>query len=190
MPSKKKKGKKISATEGKEAPSSISAEGKSEEKVEESSACRALRERVREAFYLFDREKENKILLENVGAVARVLRQFPTQLQLADEILPKLNDGDEEKVLVDLEKFEKVMIDVIEKDLYPPEIEDVLLAAFRKIDKEKNGYIDPEYFKELMTQMGEPMKRREVDEFLQECTDPETGKIFYEDYIVKIANSL
>lgn len=60
---------------------------------------------------------------------------------------------------------------------------DLLLHAFRTIDSDNVGYISAEYLEELLTTRGTPFRPKEIDAFLSVARDPETGNIYYEDYV-------
>ncbi|RYG62461.1 hypothetical protein EON64_17835, partial [archaeon] len=63
-----------------------SMETKSQEWIEQTEA------RIREAFDLFDKDKADAIIQEEVGTVMRALGVFPTERALVLEILPKMQD--------------------------------------------------------------------------------------------------
>lgn len=60
---------------------------------------------------------------------------------------------------------------------------DLLLHAFRTIDSDNVGYISAEYLEELLTTRGTPFRPKEIEAFLSVARDPETGNIYYEDYV-------
>lgn len=66
---------------------------------------------------------------------------------------------------------------------WDPDSGDVLLQAFRTIDAENTGFISSELMEELLTTRGTPFRPKELEDFLKVAKDPETGNIFYEDYV-------
>ena len=58
-----------------------------------------------------------------------------------------------------------------------------MLHAFRTIDSDSAGYISAEYLEELLTSRGAPFRPKEIEAFLSVARDPETGNIYYEDYV-------
>jgi calmodulin len=81
-------------------------ETKSAEWVEQTEA------KIREAFDLFDKDKADAIIQEEVGTVMRALGAYPTERQLVLEILPEVQD-DEPTGFVSYQKFEKKMLSIL-----------------------------------------------------------------------------
>jgi len=151
-------------------------ETKSAEWVEQTEA------KIREAFDLFDKDKADAIIQEEVGTVMRALGAYPTERQLVLEILPEVQD-DEPTGFVSYQKFEKKMLSILASKECDPDSGDLLLHAFRTIDSDNVGYISAEYLEELLTTRGTPFRPKEIDAFLSVARDPETGNIYYEDYV-------
>ncbi|GBG27528.1 Calmodulin [Hondaea fermentalgiana] len=176
----KKGGKKKGAEEGKEA--DADGVGDVPVVVEESATTKRHRENIKNAFLLFDKEGEERVVQEDVRTVMRYLGQFPSDEEVEENILPTMQ-SDEPDAYVTLEKFEPRMLEIIEHNLYPAEAYDVLISAFRAVDTENVGYVEVEYFKELLKQMGtHPFKQKELESFLNVSQDISSGRIYYEDY--------
>lgn len=158
------------------APAGIKMETKSAEWIEATEA------KIREAFDLFDTDKADAIIQEEVGTVMRALGAFPTERALVLEILPAMQD-DEPTGFVSHAKFEKKMLHILASKEWDPDSGDVLLQAFRTIDTENTGYISSELMEELLTTRGTPFRPKELEDFLKMAKDPETGNIYYEDYV-------
>ncbi|CAD2217800.1 hypothetical protein AGDE_01013 [Angomonas deanei] len=58
---------------------------------------------------------------------------------------------------------------------------DEVYRAFKAIDKDNKGYLEPEELKAAMTSEGERFTEDEMEEMLQALVDPETGRLIYED---------
>lgn len=150
--------------------------------IEESETTKRHRENIKNAFLLFDKDGEERIIQEDVRTVIRYLGQFPSDLEVEEDILPTMQSDDPDAYIM-LDKFEPRMLEIIEKNVYPPEPMDVLISAFRAIDTENVGYVEADYFRELMCQMGtHPFKAKEVESFLNVSQDVSSGRIYYEDY--------
>jgi Ca2+-binding EF-hand superfamily protein len=149
---------------------------KSQEWIEQTEA------KIREAFDLFDKEKADAIIQEEVGTVMRALGAFPTERALVLEILPEMQD-DEPTGFVSYQKFEKKMLQILASKECDPDSGDVLLQAFRTIDTENTGFISSELLEELLTTKGTPFRPKELESFMMVAKDPETGNIYYEDYV-------
>lgn len=137
--------------------------------------------KIREVFELFDRDKADAILQEEIGTVMRALGAFPTEKQLVVDILPSLMD-DENSGFINYKNFEKKMLMILANREYEPDTIDILLQAFRTIDKKNNGYIAADELEKLLSSKGTAFRSKEMESFLAVSKDPETGNIYYEDY--------
>ncbi|KAJ1443410.1 hypothetical protein B484DRAFT_441611 [Ochromonadaceae sp. CCMP2298] len=151
-------------------------ESKSHEWIEATEA------KIREAFDLFDRDKADAIIKEEVGTVMRALGCYPTERALVLEILPEVQD-DEPTGFVSYQKFEKKMLQIMASKEWDADSGDMLLQAFRTIDTENTGFISAELLEELLTKEGTPFRPKELESFMQVSKDPETGNVYYEDYV-------
>ncbi|GBG61804.1 hypothetical protein CBR_g23763 [Chara braunii] len=68
-----------------------------------------------------------------------------------------------------------------------PTEKQVQFAMKEALDKEDNGYIEPEAFKEIMTTKGEIFSPEEMEAALSVAADKDTGVIYYEDYAALLA---
>jgi calmodulin len=138
--------------------------------------------RIREAFDLFDKDKADAIIQEEVGTVMRALGAYPTERALVLEILPEMQDEDPTG-FISYARFEKKMLQILASKECEPDSGDVLLQAFRTIDTENTGYISAELMEELLTTRGTPFRPKELELFMMEAKDNDTGNIYYEDYV-------
>ena len=83
----------------------------------------------------------------------RYLLQFPSEMQVRDYIIVKLED-DEPSEFIKYEKFEPYMLDVLMKNEFEPSPAEHLLAAFRCLDPGNTGRIKVDVIKELLTTKG------------------------------------
>jgi calmodulin len=97
-------------------------ETKSQEWMESTEA------RIREAFDLFDKDKADSILQEEVGTVMRALGAYPTERALVLEILPEMQDK-EPTGFVSYDKFEKKVKSVLATRELDPDSGDLLLQV-------------------------------------------------------------
>lgn len=151
-------------------------ETKSPEWVEQTEA------KIREAFDLFDKDKSDAIIQEEVGTVMRALGVYPTEKALVLDILPEMQD-DDPTGFVTYKKFEKKLLHLLATRKLEPDSGDILLQAFRTIDTEATGYISADLLEDLLTSKGTPFRPKELEAFLLVAKDSETGNIFYEDYV-------
>jgi calmodulin len=156
-------------------PAVKSMETKSQEWIEANQV------RIRDAFELFDKDKSDTVLQEEIGTVMRALGAFPSEKQLIFDVIPQLSD-DENFGFIVYKNFERKMLSILANREYEPDTIDILLQAFRTIDKKNNGYIAAEELANLLTSKGTAFRPKELESFLSVAKDPETGYIYYEDY--------
>jgi calmodulin len=136
----------------------------------------------REVFDLFDREKSDSVMNEEVGTIMRALGAFPSEKTLVKEILPEMQD-DEPSGFVSYAKLERVVLRILSTKECEPDSGDILLQAFRTIDTNNTGFIPADVMEDLLTAKGTPFRSKELDAFFQVAKDSETGNVYYEDYI-------
>eukprot|EP01036_Dinobryon_divergens_P029990 gene29990-39169_t len=138
--------------------------------------------KIREAFDLFDKDKADAIIQEEVGTVMRALGAYPTEKDLVLKYIPEMKDDDQSD-FISYSKFEKTMLEILSTKECDPDSGDILLQAFRTIDTQNTGYISADLMEELLTTKGAPFRPKELEAFMQAAKDPTTGNIFYEDYV-------
>ena len=113
---------------------------------------------------------------------------YPTEQALVLQYLPELLD-DEQSGFVTYKKFEKKMLQILASKECDPDSGDLLLQAFRFIDKENAGFISGDLLEELLVTKGAPFRPKELESFLQVAKDPISGNIYYEDYIALVTRT-
>lgn len=152
-------------------------EAKSQEWIDNTEA------KIREVFDLFDKDKTDAIVQEEVGTVMRALGAYPTERALVLEILPAMQD-DEPTGLVSYKKFERKMLQLLASRECEPDSEDLILQAFRTLDPDNLGYIQAETMEELLLSKGTPFRPKELESFMLAVRDTENKQnIYYEDYV-------
>lgn len=63
---------------------------------------------------------------------------------------------------------------------------ELLLAAFKTLDINGKGTVDPEKLRELLTSEGEAFSPEEMEDMLTAAVDSSTELIHYEDYVPKL----
>ena len=151
-------------------------DGKSKEWIAEQQV------RIREAFDLFDKDKSDAIIQEEVGTVMRYLGIYPSERALVLEILPDMQD-DEPTGFIGYNKFEKKVLTLLATKEHEPDSKDLIYQAFRTLDPSNKGFISADVVEELLTSKGTPFRPKELEAFLLIAKDAETGHVYYEDYI-------
>ena len=94
----------------------------------------------------------------------RYLLQFPSEAQVRDYIVVKLED-DEPSKYVKYEKVEPYMVNVLMENEFEPAPAEHLLAAFRILDPEGKGRIQYDLIRELLMTEGIPLRQTEIQLF-------------------------
>mmetsp|Transcript_1072 Transcript_1072/g.2236 ORF Transcript_1072/g.2236 Transcript_1072/m.2236 type:complete len:165 (-) Transcript_1072:10-504(-) len=144
------------------------------------------KKKIRDMFEIFDKDKSDSVIEEEVSTIMRALGVYPSEKALVQEILTEMQD-DEPSGYVHYSKFEKVMVRLMHSKEWEPDSGDLLLQAFRTIDTENTGFIVPEVMEDLLAGKGTPFRPKELENFFAVAKDPETGNIYYEDYIALIS---
>ena len=119
----------------------------------------------------------------------RALGAYPTERALVLNIIPEMQD-DDPTGFVSYRKFEKVMLNILATKEWEPDSTDLILQAFRTIDTEGKGFISADIMEELLSNRGTPFRPKELESFLNVSRDPETGNIYYEDYVALLSKEI
>lgn len=136
----------------------------------------------REAFNLFDKNKDNVISAKELGTVMRALGQSPTD----KDIETMIQHADINKNgSIDFDEFVKMMIGYQRRA--DPEQE--MREAFRVFDKDNNGYISADELRYVMTNLGEKLTDQEVAEMIREADMNGDGMVDYNEFIKLLCNT-
>eukprot|EP01138_Halocafeteria_seosinensis_P012496 gb/GECG01012768.1/.p1 GENE.gb/GECG01012768.1/~~gb/GECG01012768.1/.p1 ORF type:complete len:172 (+),score=34.20 gb/GECG01012768.1/:1-516(+) len=162
------------------------AEGGDSREIPDIHACKDDYERkkvIQQAFSLFDMDQQNIVPEAEVPTIMRYLGLFPTQKDVIQTILPAMQ-GDEPSDVVHYANFEGEILNYLDNNEFAPDGEERLLQAFRVFDPDDTGTVDADKMVELLQSNDqEPFLDKELESFLSVAKDPQTGKIYYEDYI-------
>ncbi|XP_068177769.1 dynein regulatory complex protein 8 [Antennarius striatus] len=139
-----------------------------------------VQERIKAAFKVFDHELNNTVDVREIGTIIYSLDCFPTQADLHDFIAEVEDDN---MGYVHLDRFLPAMTKALLEHKYPPIPEEHLLQAFKVLDKENRGYVEPEELEKYLTEEGEVFTQEEAAEMLTAFTDHEHKVLYYKDYI-------
>lgn len=142
------------------------AENLSEEKITEFKA----------AFELFDKDRDGKITVKELGTVMRNLGQNPTDLELAEMISEVDLDGNG---TIDFKEFLGLMV----RKMKDTDTEEELLEAFKVFDRDGNGFITSHELRHVMTNLGESLSPEEVEEMIKEADLDGDGQINYDEFV-------
>eukprot|EP00824_Muranothrix_gubernata_P000567 TRINITY_DN10686_c0_g1_i2.p1 TRINITY_DN10686_c0_g1~~TRINITY_DN10686_c0_g1_i2.p1 ORF type:complete len:166 (+),score=33.96 TRINITY_DN10686_c0_g1_i2:35-499(+) len=145
------------------------------------------KERIRTAFEPFDLDAKGVCDVREVGAIIRSLGLNPSEQELLQLI--KEMEEDEPSDYVTFEKLESTALRVLGEETMGRDDVDKILRAFRVLDHEKKGYLEPEELRMFMTTKGERFTDEEIQEMLESCIDSDTGLVDYEAYAKILADA-
>ena len=61
--------------------------------------------------------------------------------------------------------------------------EEEMKVAFKMFDKDKNGYIERDELKQMMTKLGEKLTDGEIDEMMKEADTDNDGRVNYNEFL-------
>ncbi len=133
----------------------------------------------KEAFSLFDKDGDGIIDSKEFGTIIRSLTANLTEAQLKD----MLNEVDpENEGRIDFQGFLQCM----SRQMKDTDADEEILDAFRVFDKEKNGLISIEEFKQVMDSLGEKLTDEEFEGMVRDANVDENGCVNYEIFVKKM----
>jgi calmodulin len=147
----------------------------SEEKIQE----------FKEAFKIFDTDKDGRIHIKELGKIMNGLGQYPTEFELR-QMLAETTENENISMIeyLDWNVFMKIM----EKMANDLETEEEIVEAFKIFDKEGNGLIAISDLKKQMIELGETMPETELEMVLKIADFDEDGYINYEEFVKFVLN--
>ena len=132
---------------------------------------------LKDAFDLFDKDKDGRITTGELGTVMRSLGQDPTDTELRDMVNEIDIDGNG---TIEFSEFVAMMANKL-KDGGDPD-ED-LKEAFKVFDKDNNGFISQSELRLVMANLGEKLTDDEVEEMILEADIDGDGQVNYEEFV-------
>jgi calmodulin len=135
----------------------------------------------KEAFEIFDKNKDGYITIKELGEIMKNLGQTPTEAELTDMINEVDIDGNGN---IDFKEF----IGLMARKMRDTDTEEELIEAFKVFDRDGNGLISATELKHVMLSLGEKITDEEVDEMIKEADIDGDGYINYEEFVRMIIN--
>lgn len=135
----------------------------------------------REAFEIFDKDKDGYITIKELGEIMKNLGQTPTEAELQDMINEVDVDGNGN---IDFKEF----LGLMARKMRDTDTEEELIEAFKVFDRDGNGLISAQELKHVMLSLGEKITDEEVDEMIKEADIDGDGYINYEEFVRMIIN--
>ena len=135
----------------------------------------------KEAFEIFDKDKDGFITIKELGEIMKNLGQNPTDAELQDMINEVDIDGNGN---IDFKEF----LGLMARKMRDTDSEEELIEAFKVFDRDGNGLISSQELKHVMVSLGEKITDEEVDEMIKEADMDGDGFISYEEFVKMIIN--
>eukprot|EP00179_Madagascaria_erythrocladioides_P003260 CAMPEP_0198310662 /NCGR_PEP_ID=MMETSP1450-20131203/2658_1 /TAXON_ID=753684 ORGANISM="Madagascaria erythrocladiodes, Strain CCMP3234" /NCGR_SAMPLE_ID=MMETSP1450 /ASSEMBLY_ACC=CAM_ASM_001115 /LENGTH=150 /DNA_ID=CAMNT_0044013505 /DNA_START=104 /DNA_END=556 /DNA_ORIENTATION=+ len=130
----------------------------------------------REAFALFDKNKDGSISAQELGVVMRSMGQSPTDAELQQMIAEVDADGNG---TIDFAEFVTLMARKMKNSDKDAEIRE----AFNVFDKNGDGKISADELRQIMAKLGENLSDEEVNQMIREADTNNDGVIDYEEFV-------
>lgn len=130
----------------------------------------------KEAFDLFDKDRDGAITTQELNDVMTALGQSPTEEDLKKMLQEVDTDGNG---IIDLNEF----LNLITRHQETSDPEKDMLDVFRMFDKNGDGFITADELSLVMTNLGQSMSDDEVREMIGEADNDGDGRIDYEEFV-------
>jgi len=130
----------------------------------------------RDAFEMFDKDKDGVITAKELANVMRSLNQDPTENELR-EMIDEVDLNGNGKI--DFEEFVQLM----NRRARDTDTEEEIIQAFRVFDKDGNGTISSNELRHIMSTLGEKLSDDEIEQMIQEADIDGDGYINYEEFV-------
>ena len=135
----------------------------------------------KEAFEIFDKDKDGYITTKELGDIMKNLGQTPSEAELQDMINEVDIDGNG---TIDFKEF----LGLMARKMRDADTEEELIEAFKVFDRDGNGLISNVELQHVMTSLGENVTMDEVEEMIKEADLDGDGYINYEEFVRMILN--
>lgn len=148
-------------------------------------------EKLADILTLFEHEDRKGVIeIRDVGTVIRGVGLNPSEAVVLRVI--ETVEEPESTGFISVAKLSQVVMSMamtgqFEGNIQARESESSIIAAFEMLDRDRKGYIEASYLKEVLVTMGEKFNNEEMLEMINAASDPETGHVYYEDFAVLLA---
>ena len=133
-------------------------------------------EEYKEAFDVFDRDGDGVIETKDLGFVLKALGIRLTKAELNEMIEEVDEDGNG---TIDFQEF----LSMISRKLKETNLLMDIMNAFKVFDRDGEGYVRTAELGHILTDMGEKLKKSDVEVLLDECDADGDGNIDWEEFL-------
>ncbi|XKL65671.1 hypothetical protein PGB90_009091 [Kerria lacca] len=134
---------------------------------------------IKEAFLLFDKNKDGRITMAELGVVMRSLGQKPTESELRGMVNEVDQDGNG---TIEFKEF----LEMMSKKLKSTDKDHELHEAFRIFDRNGDGFITADELKHVMINLGENITDEEIADMITEADLNGDGRVDYAEFVTII----
>jgi len=133
----------------------------------------------RDAFDLFDRNRDGVISIDELGTVMRSLGQNPSEKEVKElyDAIDTDNSGG-----ITFEEFVKLWSTQNEDG----ETEEEVIDAFRVFDNDADGKIPATELANQMKSLGDPMSQEDIDDMILQAGKDQNGLIDYVEFVKRM----
>ena len=135
----------------------------------------------REAFSMFDKDKDGSITEKELLKVMRSLGQNPTEAEMRNMINDVDIDGSGN---IDFKEFLIMMA----RKMKDNNEEEELIEAFKVFDKDGNGFISAAEMRHVMTNLGAKLTDDDVDEIIRKADTNGDGQVNYQEFVTMMTS--
>lgn len=150
------------------------------EDMEEIELSKDQLKHLRMAFDTFDPEKKGAIQTSMVATILEMLGHETRGVNLQDMISEYDMWGSGE---LKFEDFSKLASRFMEEDTDTEAMKQELREAFRIYDKEGNGYITTEVFRDILHELDDQLSPEELDMIIEEVDTDGSGTLDFEEFM-------
>ena len=129
----------------------------------------------KEMFDLFDKDGDGSITTKELGQVFKSLGANLSQAELQSKLMEIDQDGSGK---IEFKEFYDLYCSIVDE----PETEEDYLNYFKMFDKNNDGYISLEEFKEVLLSMGEKLSNEEVARIMKRADKNSDMKLDFEEF--------
>ena len=135
----------------------------------------------KEAFNIFDKDKDGYITTKELGDIMKNLGQSPSEAELQDMINEVDIDGNG---TIDFKEF----LGLMARKMRESDSEEELIEAFKVFDRDGNGLISSEELLHVIFTLWENTNLEEIEDLIKEADSDGDGFINYEEFVKLVLN--